>query len=68
MSKCEIYFRNKIPLEFNHLIKFIKKDELKEEINKIFPLTIIKDDELENLLNLSNIFYLDFGGFYWKIK
>lgn len=68
MSACEIYFKNKIPLGQEHLIKNVTKEEFKNQLEKKFPLLIVKKDDFEKIVNMEKIFYIGLGGNYYKFK
>ena len=68
MSACEIYFKNKIPLGQEHLIKNVTKEEFKNQLEKNFPLLIVKDNDFEKIVNMEKIFYIGLGGNYYKFK
>jgi hypothetical protein len=53
MSVCDIYFKSKIPLHLAHLVKEVTKEELIENIYKLFPTLVITDEEKKSLFNLS---------------
>lgn len=68
MLACEIYFKNKVPLGQEHLIKTITKEDFREELEKKFPLLIVKQNDFEKIVNMEKIFYIGLGGNYYKFK
>lgn len=68
MSACEIYFKNKIPLGQEDLIIYVTKEEFKKQLEKNYPLLIVKDNDFEKIVNMEKIFYIGFGGNYYKFK
>lgn len=68
MSACEVYFKTKILFELNHLIINVTKEELKQSIYKKYPTLIIREDELQNIFNLSKRFYICFDNKIFKVN
>ena len=67
MSVCEVYFKTKIPLELNHLIVEVSKEQLENNIYKNYPSLIINEKELQNIFNLTRRFYICFDNKIFKV-
>lgn len=67
MSACEVYYKNKIESGSEHLINFVTKEDFKQEINKSFPLLIVKEKEFDSIFNLAKKFYVGFDKKIFKV-
>ena len=67
MSVCEVYFKSKIPLELNHLIVEVSKEQLENNIYKNYPTLTINEKELQNIFNLAKRFYICFDNKIFKV-
>lgn len=67
MSACDIYFKSKIPLEFDHLIREVTKEQLIEDIYFLNPTLLITEQEKEGLFNLSKTLYICIKHYIYKV-
>lgn len=67
MSACQIYYKNRIPNEHQHLIKKVTVNELYAAFEKSFPLLDDKKNNFEKVVNMGKNFYLGFDGFFYKL-
>lgn len=67
MSACQIYYKNRIPNDQQHLIKKVTEIELFEAFEKSFPLLDDKKNNFEKVVNMGKNFYLGFDGFFYKL-
>ncbi|QKF73280.1 hypothetical protein AFAEC_1125 [Aliarcobacter faecis] len=70
MSACEIYFKNKLPIEEMEKVQYVTKDELLSKLDNFTSKSGVQStlNDFEKIVDMGKVFYINFGGIYWKLK